>query len=115
MRFTKLFHKLIRCKKRYVILQGGTSSSKTCSMLQLLYLKAQKYQGIHISIVSESLPHLKKGAMRDFFRMLKEDNLYDESSHNKTDNIYKSGESLRQMLGNKDLMQTLMRSKAVFR
>ena len=25
----------------------------------------------------------------------------------------KSGESLRQMLGNKDLMQTLMRSKAV--
>ncbi len=94
MRFTKLFHKLIRCKKRYVILQGGTSSSKTWSMLQLLYLKAQKYQGIHISIVSESLPHLKKGAMRDFFRMLKEDNLYDESSHNKTDNIYKVGESI---------------------
>ncbi len=94
MQFTRLFHKIIRCKKRYVILQGGTSSSKTWSMLQLLYLKAQKYQGTHISIVSESLPHLKKGAMRDFFKMLKEEDIYVEADHNKTDNIYKVGESI---------------------
>ncbi len=53
--------------------EGGTSSTKTFSILQLLILIAQnaREQTI-ISVVSESRPHLKKGAIRDFFNILGE-------------------------------------------
>lgn len=93
MELTSLFYKIAKAKTRYVILQGGTSSSKTWSVLQLLYLKAVKYPGLHISIVAESLPVLKRGVIRDFIKMLIDENIYDEKFHNKTDNIYNIGKS----------------------
>jgi phage terminase large subunit len=91
---TNVFSKLLRAESRYVISQGGTSSSKTYSMLQLLYLIAFKKQGVHISVVSETLPHLKRGAMRDFFKILITDKLYSEKYHDKTNNIYMVGNSM---------------------
>ena len=63
-------------------------------MLQLLYLIAYKKQGCIISVVSETLPHLKRGAMRDFFKILMTDGLYSEKFHDKTNNIYRVGESM---------------------
>jgi phage terminase large subunit len=63
-------------------------------MLQLLYLIAFKKQGVHISVVSETLPHLKRGAMRDFFKILITDKLYSEKYHDKTNNIYMVGNSM---------------------
>ena len=81
MNTTNVFSQLLRAESRYVISQGGTSSSKTYSMLQLLYLIAFKKQGVHISVVSETLPHLKRGAMRDFFKILITDKLYSEKYH----------------------------------
>ena len=94
MNTTNVFSKLLKADTRLVISQGGTSSSKTYSTLQLLYLIAYKKQGTHISIVSETLPHLKRGAMRDFFKIIKQDNLYNEKYHNKTQNIYNIGNSI---------------------
>ena len=94
MNTTNVFSKLLTADTRLVISQGGTSSSKTYSTLQLLYLIAYKKQGTHISIVSETLPHLKRGAMRDFFKIIKQDNLYHEKYHNKTQNIYNIGNSI---------------------
>ena len=94
MNTTNVFSKLLKAKSRIIISQGGTSSSKTYSTLQLLYLIAFKKQGTHISVVSETLPHLKRGAMRDFFKIIKEDNLYHEKYHNKTQNIYNIGSSI---------------------
>jgi len=91
---TNVFSQLLRAESRYVISQGGTSSSKTYSMLQLLYLIAFKKQGVHISVVSETLPHLKRGAMRDFFKILITDKLYSEKYHDKTNNIYMVGNSM---------------------
>ena len=59
--------------KRRALNEGGTASSKTWSILQLLILTAQEAKApLLISIVSESLPHLKRGAMRDMFRILQE-------------------------------------------
>jgi len=59
--------------KRRVLNEGGTASSKTWSILQLLILIAQNAKSVLlISVVSESLPHLKRGAIRDFFRILDE-------------------------------------------
>lgn len=94
MKTTHVFSKLVKADARIVISQGGTSSSKTYSMLQLLYLIAYKKQGVIISVISETLPHLKRGAMRDFFKILLADGLYSEKNHDKTNNIYRVGESI---------------------
>jgi len=79
---------------RFVINQGGTSSSKTWSILQLLILIAQKRQGLLISIVSESLPHLKRGAMRDFIGILNQMGLDAAEMHNKSSNRFTFGTSV---------------------
>ncbi len=74
--------------KRRCLHEGGTSSSKTWSVLQALILIAsESVSPMLISVVSESLPHLKRGAMRDFFNILGEspdNNPY----FNKTEGIY---------------------------
>lgn len=63
---TKVFHKNAEAvtKYRYIINQGGTSSSKTFSLLQLLTFIAQ-YHKKHIDIVGLSVPHLKSGVLND--------------------------------------------------
>jgi phage terminase large subunit len=59
--------------KRRVLLEGGTASTKTWSFLQACIVIQEKVQQpLLISVVSESLPHLKKGAIRDFFNILGE-------------------------------------------
>lgn len=73
--------------KVLMINQGGTGSGKTFSILQLLItIAASSSKSLVISIVSETMPHLKKGAMRDFFNILGES--YNPANHNKSDNIY---------------------------
>lgn len=73
---------------RRVLNEGGTASSKTWSILQLLVLIAQNAKApLLISVVSESLPHLKRGAIRDFFRILGESQ-ENNPSWNKTDCRY---------------------------
>lgn len=95
MEFTDVFWWNLKSKKRGKVNQGGTSSSKTYSILQLLFLKARKHQdsGIIISVVSETFPHLKRGAMRDFFNIVNLERQYNPNAHNKTDNIYHIGKS----------------------
>ncbi len=74
---------------RITIVQGGTSAGKTYAILQALIIGAYKgsITGL-ISIVSESLPHLKRGALRDFKKILQDNELYSVGSHNRTDNTY---------------------------
>lgn len=96
MEVTDVFEKNISAfnsGKRLIINQGGTSSSKTWSILQLLYLIAKNKDGLLISVVSETLPHLKKGAFRDFLSMLQIEGVYDIKCHNRSDNIYTVGKS----------------------
>lgn len=52
-----------------IINQGGQGSSKTYSILQLLYLIAKK-ETKRITVASYALPHLKQGAMADFDKIL---------------------------------------------
>lgn len=81
--------KVASLKKRIRAIQGGTSASKTISILQILIDKAQRDLTPTVtSIVSESLPHLKKGAMRDFLNILDTHGYYDDNLWNKTDSIY---------------------------
>lgn len=52
--------------KRYIINEGGTRSGKTFGVLATLITIAMKRPGTLISVVSETYPHLRKGAIRDF-------------------------------------------------
>jgi phage terminase large subunit len=79
-------------KTRIIVHQGGTRSGKTYNIVLFLILFALARK-IEISIVSETLPHLKRGAMKDFLEIMANNNFYDEKSHNKTDNVYRFGNS----------------------
>jgi len=48
-----------------IINQGGSSSSKTFSILQVLFLKAIEVGGTIITVAGQDIPNLKRGAIRD--------------------------------------------------
>lgn len=76
-------------RKRIKAVQGGTSASKTISILLILIALAQSDKTPTLtSVVSESLPHLKRGAMRDFLNILRIHNYYDDSKWNRSNFIY---------------------------
>ena len=81
--------KIAKRRKRIRIVQGGTSSSKTFSILPLLITYAIQVPRSEISIVSESIPHLKRGAIKDFINILIMTDNYKDSSFNKSDLKYK--------------------------
>ena len=86
-------------KERRALNEGGTSSSKTWSILQLIILIAQKsHTPLLVSVVSESLPHLKRGAIRDFFDLLGEDS-DNNAKYNKTEHVYNCGKSKIEFFG----------------
>jgi len=91
---TPVLYKNVSAKKPIVINEGGGGSSKTISILQKFYFIAIKHQGSVMSVCSETMPHLRKGAMRDFFNILNQYDLYRERFHNKSDSIYKVGKSI---------------------
>lgn len=82
-------------KHRYIVNKGSTRSSKTYSVLQLLYLIAKHSdRALVISVVSESIPHLKKGCIRDFKDIVRKEGEWSESNWNATDYIYKTKNSI---------------------
>ena len=81
---TIAFHKLKKLQSRVRIVKGGTSASKTISILCLLIDYAIRNEGKEISVVSESIPHLRRGCIKDFISILKGLNRYKESQYNKS-------------------------------
>ena len=73
---------------RFVVNQGGTRSSKTYSLCQMVIVYCLTNRSKTVSIVRKSFPALRGSVMRDFFEIMKDLGLYKESSHNKTENIY---------------------------
>ena len=73
---TKVFKELLQAwvgGKRRFLMEGGTSSSKTWTALQFIQVVSQQAETpLLTSVVSESLPHLKRGCIRDFFKILGE-------------------------------------------
>lgn len=86
---TTALHKIAALKRRVRLIAGGTSASKTISILEYLIDDAQTdLDPTLTSIVSETMPHLKKGAMRNFQEMLKSHNMWDDSRWNAGNSIY---------------------------
>jgi len=75
-------------KIRRALNEGGTSSSKTISIVQaVISIASGTKQPLIISIVSESLPHLKRGAIRDFKWLM--GSAFDVTRYNKSDHVYR--------------------------
>lgn len=85
--------------KRIIVNQGGTGSSKTYSLCQLHIGLALKNAGGVMSIVRQTMPALRATAMRDFFTLLEQLNLYDARFHDKTNNTYRLHGTLIEFFG----------------
>jgi phage terminase large subunit len=107
MKTTKVFEKNILAYQdgeTLIINPGGTSSSKTFSILQLLFLiaKLQKKARI-ISVVSYAFPHLRLGAVRDFDNILLDAGIIPGEVCNKTEMTYHIGNSIIEFFGTENL------------
>lgn len=86
---TSATKKILDLGSRIRAVQGGTSASKTISILLVLIDFAQSDEKPTLtSIVSESFPHLKRGAMRDFLNIMKEHGYYKDDRWNRSDFVY---------------------------
>jgi phage terminase large subunit len=81
-------NKIAQLKKRVRIVRGGTSSSKTFSIIPMLITYAVQKDNTEISIVSESIPHLRRGAIRDFLKIMQMVGMYDPNKWNKSSLTY---------------------------
>ena len=69
---TTATRKVLAMEERIRACPGGTSASKTISILLVLIQLAQTDKTPTLtSVVSESVPHLKRGAIRDFKNIMK--------------------------------------------
>ena len=80
--------KIFALRKRVRGVSGGTSASKTISILLWMIQRAQQNENELMSVVSETFPHLKRGAMRDFLLIMEEHKYFKPDRWNKTDCIY---------------------------
>jgi phage terminase large subunit len=86
---TTATRKIASLQQRIRVIQGGTSASKTISILLYLIDKAQAdTKPTLTSVVSESMPHIKKGALRDFRNIMQGHNYWKPDSWRESDKIY---------------------------
>ena len=74
---------------RFIINQGGSRSSKTYSLCQLIIVYCIQNPNKVVSIVRKTFPALRATVMRDFFEVLKDLDLYQKGNHNMSENIYR--------------------------
>jgi len=72
----------------YKVIQGGMSSSKTFSIMILLVGYAESYPNSLITVAGMTYNHLATGTMRDFKKIMKGTNRWDDASFNKSAKIY---------------------------
>lgn len=70
-----------------IVNEGSARSGKTYGEIQLAIPKARDYKK-RVSIVSHSLPHIKRGAYRDFRDIMDRMGIWDENRFSYTDFVY---------------------------
>ena len=89
--FTPNYGLIAESGVKTIINQGGTSSAKTYTILQVLFLLALKDPGCVITVAGQDIPNLKKGAIRDADTIFSKSKVLQThiSSYNKSDRIYR--------------------------
>lgn len=85
---TTATRKIFELKKRIRAVAGGTSASKTISILVWLIDYCQSTKNELASVVSESYPHLEKGAMLDFENIMKDRGYWKDELWHSTKHTY---------------------------
>jgi phage terminase large subunit len=91
MILTTAIEKIRRIKTRKKIIQGGSSSGKTYAILTILIDRCAREGNLSVSVVSESMPHLRRGAVRDFLNIMRNTNRFYDERFNKTSLTYTFG------------------------
>jgi len=74
--------------KRFIINEGGSRSSKTYSLCQLMIIYCLQNNNKVVSVIRKTFPALRATVLRDFIEILKDIGLYKQESHNKSEHIY---------------------------
>lgn len=77
--------------QRYKIIlhQGGTRSGKTYNTVNYLIDSCLQRKGLQVTIVSMNVPHLTKGAIKDFLEIIKKREIYSSKRWSETKKVYK--------------------------
>jgi phage terminase large subunit len=86
--FEKNYEALQDKDVRFIINEGGSRSSKTYSLCQMIIVYSLQNRGKVTSIIRKTFPALRATVMRDFLEIMKEMDIYDVNAHNKSENIY---------------------------
>jgi len=86
--FERNYDALYNNEARFIINEGGSRSSKTYSLCQLIMVYCLQNPQKVVSIIRKTFPALRATAMRDFLEVLKEAGIYDKTSHNMSEHIY---------------------------
>jgi phage terminase large subunit len=81
---TTSINKILSLNGRTKIIQGGTSAGKTFGILPILIDKCAKENGLEVSVVAETIPVLRRGALKDFLKIMRWTNRYFDDRFNKT-------------------------------
>ena len=74
--------------KRFIINEGGSRSSKTYSLCQLMIIYCLQNNNKVVSVIRKTFPALRATVLRDFIEILKDIGLYKDDNHNKSEQIY---------------------------
>lgn len=87
--FARNWDALTNREIRFIVNEGGSRSSKTYSLCQMVIVYCLQNPNKVVSIVRKTFPALRATVMRDFFEILKDLDLYEKTSHNMSENIYR--------------------------
>ena len=86
---TTTLRKIAAMRKRIRVICGSQGASKTFSILMLLINHASSKEDRKILVVSEELSKMRPTVIADFIKIMKEWGIYDDSSWNSSEAIYR--------------------------
>lgn len=87
-RRTTAITKLLRMRKRIRIIQGATWAGKTFGIMAVIIDYAARNPKRRITVVAESIPALKRGAIENFMDIMQETGRWVESRYNYSERTY---------------------------
>jgi phage terminase large subunit len=88
LQYTTAQDKIVQLQKRIRIVRGGTSASKTFSIIPFIIEYAVLNPNKVISIVAETIPHIRRGALRDFLKIMDMVGNFNPDAYNKSSLTY---------------------------
>ena len=86
-RRTKAVNKLLKLKERIRVVPGGTWAGKTYDILAIEIDYLIKNPHKETTVVAETIPSIKAGALKDFKEILEDTNRWHPENYNATDRI----------------------------